>query len=58
MRVMLIGNSDGIGLETTRKLVDRGDTVVGVSRSASPIDDDRYEHHIVDVASPEYVPLL
>lgn len=54
MKILLIGNSDGIGLAATRLLRARGDTAVGISRSASPIEDPDYEHHTIDVASPEY----
>jgi short-subunit dehydrogenase len=52
---LIIGNSDGIGLALTRRLLGRGWTVTGVSRRASSVDDPRYDHAVVDVASPEYV---
>ena len=54
MKVLLIGNSDGIGLAATRLLLERGEQPVGISRSASPIDDERYEHHVIDVAAADY----
>ena len=32
-RILIVGNSDGIGAATTAALVARGESVVGVSRS-------------------------
>jgi NAD(P)-dependent dehydrogenase (short-subunit alcohol dehydrogenase family) len=48
-RVLIIGNSDGIGLALTRLLLAAGRPVVGVSRSPSPIADAGYEHHVADI---------
>jgi len=39
---MLVGNSDGIGLATTKRLLAAGWDIVGVSRSESPIGDTAY----------------
>ena len=36
MRLFITGISHGVGLETTRHFLDKGDTVFGVSRSMSP----------------------
>lgn len=55
---LLIGNSDGIGLAATRRLLADGWEVTGISRSASPVEDGSYVHHVCDVASPEYIELL
>jgi len=52
--ILLIGNSDGIGLATTRLLLDEGRRVLGISRSASPIEHDRYEHLALDVTTPGF----
>lgn len=57
-RALLIGNSDGIGLATTKHMLASGWQVVGVSRSESPIRDEAYTHHACDVTSAEYVGLL
>jgi short-subunit dehydrogenase len=57
-RALVVGNSDGIGLAATRRLLARGWAVTGVSRSASPIDDASYDHSVVDVAAPEYAERL
>ena len=53
--VLIIGNSDGIGLAVTRRLLERGHVVTGISRSPSVIvDEPRYTHHVADVRSAEY----
>lgn len=51
---ILIGNSDGIGLATTRELVKRGWRVAGVSRSASPVEHPAYTHTVARVQDPGY----
>lgn len=58
MSILLVGNSDGIGLAATRLLLARGVKTVGISRSASPIEDAAYEHHIADVTTPAYAACL
>ncbi|MBT3981415.1 MAG: SDR family oxidoreductase [Bacteriovoracaceae bacterium] len=55
---LLIGNSDGIGLETTKRLLDIGYNVTGISRSASTIENSSYNHIVVDVSSDEYREVL
>ena len=57
-RALVVGNSDGIGLALTRKLLDAGWDVRGVSRRASPIDNARYAHRVLDVTAPEFRPAL
>lgn len=57
-RACIVGSSDGIGLSTARALLDGGWEVTGVSRSESPIADQRYTHFRSDVASAEYRELL
>ena len=57
-RILIIGNSDGIGAAVTKVLVERGDRVVGVSRSRSPLSERGLRHEVQDVASPEYRKLL
>ena len=56
--IFIIGNSDGIGAAITRALVARGEQVVGISRSASPLGPDGPKHHVQDVAAPDYPDLL
>ena len=55
---LVIGNSDGIGLHSTRRLLDRGWRITGVSRRASPVVHDRYQHHVLDVSDRDYVEKL
>lgn len=52
---LIIGNSDGIGLAVTRRLLDRGWRVIGISRSPSAIESGAYYHHYVaQVQKPDY----
>lgn len=57
-KVLLIGNSDGIGLAATKRLLAAGRQVTGISRSASRIADIRYGHHVMDVGDPRYSKFL
>jgi short-subunit dehydrogenase len=54
-KALLIGNSDGIGLATTSRLLERGWQVLGISRSPSPLNDPRYEHVVADVRDAQYL---
>jgi short-subunit dehydrogenase len=51
---LLIGNSDGIGLAMTRRLLERGFAVTGVSRSPSPVSHQAYRHIVLNVSSADY----
>jgi NAD(P)-dependent dehydrogenase (short-subunit alcohol dehydrogenase family) len=53
-RALIVGNSDGIGLALTRRLLGDGWTVAGLSRSPSPLTHERYSHDVVDVTAPEF----
>ncbi|UCE35313.1 MAG: SDR family NAD(P)-dependent oxidoreductase [Deltaproteobacteria bacterium] len=53
-KALVIGNSDGIGLATTKELLKQGWKVVGVSRSESPIQDPPYEHILAEVQDAGY----
>jgi short-subunit dehydrogenase len=53
-KAMLVGNSDGIGLATTRRLLSAGWDITGVSRSESPIADTAYRHRVADVGDSRY----
>jgi len=57
-KILIIGNSDGIGAAVTRALVARGDLVVGISRSPSPLGLDGPRHVVQDVATPDYPEIL
>lgn len=52
---LFIGNSDGIGLAATRKLLEQGWKIRGISRSVSPINNQFYEHVVADVQSEDYL---
>ena len=51
---VVIGNSDGIGLAVTKKLIELGWTVQGISRSESSIRNPRYSHIVADVQDSTY----
>lgn len=53
-RVLVIGNTDGIGMALTRRLLGAGCRVSGVSRRASPLDHPAYQHTVCDVTSSDY----
>ena len=57
-KALLIGNSDGIGLATTKELLKGEWKVVGISRSESPIEDPSYEHIVAKVQDDEYSVIL
>lgn len=57
-KAMLVGNSDGIGLATTRRLLAAGWNIIGVSRSESPISNAAYLHRIADVSDSRYSDLM
>ena len=56
--VLIIGNSDGIGLALTRNLIDQGWPVTGISRSVSPINTENYRHFVADIRFDEYTRVL
>lgn len=55
---LLIGNSDGIGLAITRKLLAAGWSVAGISRSPLPPGITPTHQRIADVADPGYPALV
>jgi short-subunit dehydrogenase len=55
---LFIGNSDGIGLAATRRLLTDGWHIAGISRSESPVKDPRYNHRVENVVSGHYPELL
>ncbi|MGW0502664.1 SDR family NAD(P)-dependent oxidoreductase [Micromonospora sp. NPDC003241] len=55
---VVIGNSDGIGLAFTRRLLADGWRVAGVSRRDNGIGVPTYAHHTVDVTAPDYPEVL
>ena len=57
-RALLVGNSDGIGLATTKRLLAAGWEIIGVSRSESPVTNKNYHHRVADVADGRYSELI
>ena len=55
---LLIGNSDGIGLAMTKRLLNRGWDIIGISRSESKVENTKYHHRVVDVCDMNYPELL
>lgn len=55
---IIIGNSSGIGLEITRRLLAQGFSVIGLSKSSSSLVDDSYRHILMDVTAPNFESLL
>ena len=52
---LLVGNSDGIGLATTKRLLASGWGIIGISRSDSLIAaTSSYQHIMCDVSDPTY----
>jgi NAD(P)-dependent dehydrogenase (short-subunit alcohol dehydrogenase family) len=57
-KAILVGNSDGIGLATTKRLLAAGWEITGVSKSPSPITGSAYHHHVADVSDNTYPGLI
>ena len=53
-KALLIGNSSGIGLALTRRLLAAGWDISGVSKSLSPIAHPAYHHRVADVGHAVY----
>jgi len=51
---IVIGNTDGIGLALTRRLLGDGWAVTGLSRRAAGLEHDRYVHVAADVTAAGY----
>ncbi|MBN2591685.1 MAG: SDR family NAD(P)-dependent oxidoreductase [Sedimentisphaerales bacterium] len=57
-KALFIGNSDGIGLAATNRLLKNGWEIYGISKSNSSIKDENYHHNIADVSEGNYQNLL
>ena len=57
-QALMVGNSDGIGLATTRRLLKGGWNIIGISRSESPITSTSYCHRVADVSNNRYSELI
>ena len=58
LKAIVVGNSDGIGLATTKRLLTAGWDIIGISRSKSPITCTAYHHRVADVSKSKYSELL
>ena len=58
LKALIVGNSDGMGLAMTRRLLSRDWDVIGISRSKSPITNPSYHYYIEDVSNTTYTGLL
>ena len=58
LQALMVGNSDGIGLATTRRLLTAGWNIIGISRSESPIINTNYHHQVADVSDRKYSQLI
>ena len=58
LQALMVGNSDGIGLATTRRLLAAGWNIIGISTSKSPITSTNYHHRVADVSDIKYSELL
>lgn len=57
-QALMVGNSDGIGLATTMRLLNDGWNILGISKSESPISNKNYHHRVVDVSDSKYTEML
>ncbi len=57
-KILIIGNSDGIGAAVTRALVAQREQVFGISRSPNPLGPCGPKHVVHDISSPDYPELL
>jgi len=57
-QALMIGNSDGIGLAATKRLLAAEWNIIGISRSESPIRNPLYHHQVADVGNSKYPELL
>lgn len=55
---LIIGNSDGIGLGLTKRLLELGWKVKGISRSDTQIEHKNYDHIISKVEASDYIDRL
>ncbi len=53
-QALMVGNSDGIGLATTKRLLTAGWNIIGISKSESPIKSPHYHHRLLDVSDRNY----
>lgn len=58
MKALFVGNSDGIGLAMTKRLLGSGWQITGVSKSVSPIENTAYRHVVADAGEQNFTDVL
>lgn len=58
LQALMVGNSDGIGLAATKRLLAAGWNIIGISRSQSTITSTNYHHWVADVGDIKFSKLL
>ena len=53
-KALIIGNSDGIGLRLTKRLLDNTWSIIGISRSFSPLNNSEYKHIVSNVEDESF----
>lgn len=57
-KALMVGNSDGIGLATTKRLLAGNWDIFGISKSESPITNKAYHHRVADIRHSNYTASL
>lgn len=57
-KAIVVGNSDGIGLEVTKQLLKDEWSIIGISRSELNLPDENYQHFTVSVELSRYQDIL
>lgn len=58
LKALFVGNSDGIGLAMTKRLLGAGWEIMGVSQSVSPIESSAYRHEVADAGKDDFTEVL
>ncbi|MBE6692407.1 MAG: SDR family oxidoreductase [Ruminococcaceae bacterium] len=58
MKILITGTSQGIGRAIAQRFLQEGNTVFGIDRQESSIDNENYTHFVCDVCDYESLPKL
>ncbi len=56
MKILITGTSQGIGRAIAQRFLRDGNTVYGIDRQESSIDNENYTHYVCDVCDYENLP--